>query len=258
MKPIYNLQWLTDKFDSGEALKFLFFWGHSNKQNSETGPACFSQWFELPFIVDNVMYKTAEHWMMANKALLFEDIDTYEKIIKANTPGEAKDLGRRVIGFDDQIWNVNRMKIVISGNIHKFNQNTNYLTFLINTNSRILVEASPIDTIWGIGLAKDAEHIDNPYFWRGENLLGFALMAVRDFFSTYGQFSSLENVVLPPWKIYPNIHPIDGFWRMGKGEEFIIKFSNYYSELSERDKAIFELCYLAPSDWTGFYHDLVS
>ena len=254
MRPNYNLQWLTDKFDKNEVLKFLFFWGHKNDSNTEIGKSCFSQWFELPFVVDGITYATAEHWMMANKALLFDDRKTHDKIIRSKSPAEAKELGRQILGFDDQIWVANSLDIVIIGNIHKFNQNINHARYLENTKDRILVEASPVDTIWGIGLAQDNQYITNPYFWRGQNLLGFALMEVRDFFTRYGHFKNLENIVNPPWRDHPNIDSHDLFWRMGVGEEAIMRFSNYYSRLSKRDKTIFELTNPAPYNWKDFYN----
>lgn len=249
----YSLTWLTNKFDQGEILKFLFFWGHSNTLKEDVGKFCFSQWFELPFIIDGITYKTAEHWMMANKALLFNDSGIYQKIINAKSPGEAKELGRQVLGFDEQIWIANRYDIVVKGNVHKFNQHPPFADFLINTKDRILVEASPIDKIWGIGLSKDAEQIDNPYFWNGQNLLGFALMEVRDFFTKFGYFNYLESTVPPPWKVYPKIDPPDMFWRMGKGEDALSAFFKYYNSLTERDRTIFRLSNSTPYSWNNFY-----
>ncbi len=255
MKYTYNLKWLTDKFDNGEPLKFLFFWGHARKANEKVGKFCFSQWFELPFTVEDVVYKTAEHWMMANKALLFADFKSYEKIINCDSPGEAKKLGRYVLGFDEQLWCEKRFDIVVKGNIHKFNQSPEYADFLLNTKDRVLVEASPVDRIWGIGLASDTENIDDPYWWNGENLLGFALMEVRDFIREYSHFTNLENIFSPPWRHYPKIDPHDLFWRMGKGEDIINNFSRYYSSLSKRDQMIFKLTHPAPYDWPEFYGD---
>jgi ribA/ribD-fused uncharacterized protein len=249
----YNLNWLTNKFDTGEPLKFLFFWGHSNTSKEQVGKSCFSQWFELPFTVDGLTYKTTEHWMMANKALLFSDIKTYKKILIANSPGEAKELGRQVLGFDEIIWKANRFEIVVTGNIHKFNQNIKYADYLLNTKDRVLVEASPVDKIWGIGLQESSENIDNPYFWCGENLLGFALMEVRYFLTEYGYFDNLKNIITPPWKAYPNIDPMDLFWRMGNGEDLISKFSQYFSKLTDRDKLIFKLTNPTPYVWRNFY-----
>jgi ribA/ribD-fused uncharacterized protein len=250
----YNLTWLTDKFDHGEALKFLFFWGHSNALKEKVGKFCFSQWFELPFVVDDVTYQTAEHWMMANKASLFNDSNTHLRIINAKTPGEAKELGRQVTGFDEQVWIENRYDIVVKGNIHKFNQYPLFAEFLINTKGRVLVEASPVDKIWGVGMSKDAEQIENPHFWNGENLLGFALMEVRDFLADFGTFRYIDNYSKIPWKVYPGIDTNDMFWKMGIGEDLLFGFFSYYNSLSQRDKIVFGLCNPTPYSWKGIFN----
>lgn len=180
MKQKYNIEWLKSEVKKGLSPKFLFFWGQHKKHGETVGKFCFSQWFELPFTVDNVVYKTAEHWMMAQKALLFNDHKAYERIISAVKPGEVKDIGRRVAGFDESKWNEKRYEIVNEGNMHKFMQNPKYREYLIKTHDRVLVEASPVDAIWGIGLAHDNEKAENINEWQGLNLLGFALMEVRD------------------------------------------------------------------------------
>jgi len=89
-------------------------------------------------------------------------------------------LGRQVKNYDDKLWLANRYEIVKQGNYHKFSQNKDLKTFLINTKDRVLVEASPVDPIWGIGMATDHKDVSNPEKWKGLNLLGFALMEVRD------------------------------------------------------------------------------
>jgi len=251
----YNFEWLVNRFDNSEILDFLFFWGHTNSSNGEVGKFCFSQWFELPFVVDSVTYRTAEHWMMANKALLFNDFETYNKIINSRSPQEAKELGRLILGFDDQIWSANRFDIVVKGNIHKFNQHPKFAAYLINTKDRVLVEASPVDKIWGIGLAKDAEQIDNPYFWNGENLLGFALMEVRDFLTGFGHFKALNYLIAPPWKAYPKVDSLDMFWRMGLGEGLVMEFSKYYNTIADRDKIILRLTDPEPYQWKSFFEN---
>ena len=116
---------------------------------------------------------------MYHKALLFEDNEIAQKIILSKSPGEAKDLGRQVRGFNQNTWEKKRFDIVVQGNILKFSQNENLKNFLLNTQNRVLVEASPVDEIWGIGLTKDSEKAKNPHTWRGLNLLGFALMETR-------------------------------------------------------------------------------
>jgi len=177
---IYSLSWLTDKFESGEKLKYLFFWGHTKKATDTNGKFVFSQWYSAPFKVDDVIYKTAEHWMMAQKAKLFNDEDAFEKIIQADKPGEVKELGRQINRFNQDVWDCHKYEIVREGNFHKFSQHKELKDFLLQTKDRVIVEASPVDTIWGIGLAEDSPLIENPNFWKGQNLLGFALMEVRD------------------------------------------------------------------------------
>lgn len=180
MEQRYHMEWLRQKAGAGENLKFLCFWGHANPRGEASGKFCLSQWYESPFNVGDITYRTAEHWMMAQKAQLFDDQALFQKIVLSQKPGEAKDLGRQIAGFDEQIWNNRRYDIVKQGNIHKFSQNPPLAEFLVNTDPRILVEASPVDTIWGAGLAQDDKAIRNVDTWRGLNLLGFALMEVRD------------------------------------------------------------------------------
>jgi ribA/ribD-fused uncharacterized protein len=159
-------------------LKYVFFWGH--KKSDTVTKSCFSQWYESPFIINGITYTTAEHYMMAEKALLFNDEEIYQKIIACNSPGEAKNLGRKVRNFDQSIWETNRFDIVVKGNFEKFSQHADLATFLISTYKRVLVEASPVDHIWGIGLDQNNANAKNPYAWNGTNLLGYALMEVRD------------------------------------------------------------------------------
>jgi ribA/ribD-fused uncharacterized protein len=179
----YSIDWLKHKFDKGEVIKFIFFWGHTNKTNEAVGKFVFSQWFYSPFTVEGIEYKTTEHWMMCHKAKLFGDNEVFEKILKAEKPGEVKELGRQIINFDQPKWDATKYEIVKTGNVHKFQQNKILSEYLINTGDRVIVEASPTDTIWGIGLAADSRLAENPHTWRGENLLGFALMETRDFLS---------------------------------------------------------------------------
>ena len=249
----YNIEWLTSRFESGEALKFIYFWGHTGKHNDQVGKSCLSQWFQSPFTVNNLTYLTAEHWMMAHKALLFGDTISFDKIINATKPGEAKELGRQVMGYDEQLWNEQRVEIVKLGNIHKFNQHPELARYLLKTDDRVLVEASPVDTIWGIGLSEEDDDLQNIYAWRGPNLLGFALMEVRDFLREFGHFKSLDRSVQPPWLKYPGVDSHDMFWRMGKGEEHLMAFGKYYMSLGGREKTIYQLTNPAPHDWRVFY-----
>lgn len=176
----YSLQWLLEETEQGSQFEYLFFWGHTNKSNNPTGDFIFSQWYPSPFTVDGVIYKTAEHWMMAAKARLFKDFDILDKIIHAETPREAKSFGRKVKGFVTNVWDDNCFQIVVEGNRHKFSQHDAFKEFLLSTGRRVIVEASPVDAVWGIGLAQNSEQAKDPHHWRGQNLLGFALMQVRD------------------------------------------------------------------------------
>ncbi|QIG04253.1 NADAR family protein [Proteus sp. ZN5] len=173
-----DLEQLKKEFRTGKKIKFVYFWGHKSKGN-DIAKSCFSQWYPAPFTLDEVRYASAEHYMMAEKARLFNDIEVRERIITTSNPGSAKALGREVKGFDQNIWEQHRMDIVIRANIAKFSQNEELGKFLISTGNRVLVEASPVDKIWGVGLSEQDNEINNPLLWNGLNLLGFALMKVR-------------------------------------------------------------------------------
>ncbi len=179
IQQIHNRDELIEYFSQGNRVKYIFFWGHRSKKDGFIGKQCFSQWFPSPFIVEGVSYFAAEHYMMAEKAKLFNDIDTFEKIIGTKDPGKAKHLGRTIRNFSEDLWKKKRFEIVVSGNIAKFSQNQKLCEFLLNTSNRVLVEASPKDRIWGIGLPEDDRRAENPNLWNGLNLLGFALMEVR-------------------------------------------------------------------------------
>ncbi|MGW3011475.1 NADAR family protein [Streptomyces sp. NPDC001219] len=164
---------------TGKRVKYVHFWGHAPRRGGSLGASCFSQWWPAPFTVDGVRYATAEHWMMAGKARLFDDAEAERRALAAGHPKQAKDAGRRVRGFDEDAWRRHRFGLVVEGSVQKFGQDAALREYLLGTGSRVLVEASPLDRIWGIGLAADDERADDPARWRGLNLLGFALMAAR-------------------------------------------------------------------------------
>lgn len=176
----YNLAWLQAEAAKVNNLKYLFFWGHQPSNDGQITKSCFSQWWVATFIHEQTTFSSAEHWMMAEKARLFNDTETYDRILTCKTPAEAKKLGRMVQGFDQNIWEQQSYAIVVQGNYLKFSQHTALKEFLLQTQDRVLVEASPVDPIWGIGLAEDHPDVLDPDKWKGTNLLGFALMEVRD------------------------------------------------------------------------------
>ncbi|WP_438291396.1 NADAR family protein [Streptomyces sp. HUAS TT7] len=171
---------LIAQVKNGDRIKFLHFWGHRPQRDGSLGPSCFSQWWPSRFVVDGVEYATAEHWMMASKARLFGDPEAERAALTAANPALAKKAGRLVRGFDDAVWRRERYGIVLVGSLHKFGQDEALRAYLLGTGDRVLVEASPLDRIWGIGLAADAPEADDPARWRGLNLLGFALTEARE------------------------------------------------------------------------------
>jgi ribA/ribD-fused uncharacterized protein len=180
---------ITGRIDSREALvrevragakiKYLHFWGHRPRADGQVGASCLSQWWPSPFTVDGVNYATAEHWMMARKARLFGDAEAERRALEAGHPSQAKKAGRLVRGFEEAVWERERFGIVVEGSVHKFTAHAGLRGFLLGTGDRVLVEASPVDRVWGIGLPADDEAATDPERWRGPNLLGFALMEAR-------------------------------------------------------------------------------
>lgn len=140
----------------------------------------FSNFFHCYFEDEHRRYFTSEMYMMYHKAMLFNDIDVAEQILNVDNPNDAKQLGRQVSNFDQDVWDEHKISIVFNGCYLKFSQNEEIRDVLLDTRDIILVEASKYDRIWGIGL--DQYDIDclYPDKWRGQNLLGFTLMAVRD------------------------------------------------------------------------------
>ncbi|MFJ5778175.1 NADAR family protein [Streptomyces sp. NPDC093094] len=180
MRKIDSREALLREVGAGAGVRYLHFWGHRPRSDGSVGPGCLSQWWPSPFTVDGVAYSTAEHWMMAGKARLFGDAEAERQVLAAEHPSEAKNAGRLVRGFDERTWARERFGIVVEGSVHKFAAHADLRAFLLGTGERVLVEASPVDRIWGIGLAaKDAGAWD-PQRWRGPNLLGFALMEARE------------------------------------------------------------------------------
>ncbi|WP_277559809.1 NADAR family protein [Acinetobacter beijerinckii] len=170
---------LIQQVQQGRSFKYLYFWGHTSKQTNHVDKSCFSQWFPSPFKQNGVEYLTAEHYMMTQKAKLFNDDEIFNQLLKVKHPNEAKQLGRKIQHYDEQLWQKKRFDIVVQANLVKFSHYSELGDFLLATHDRILVEASPVDKIWGIGMAQDHEHIQEPSQWQGLNLLGFALMQVR-------------------------------------------------------------------------------
>lgn len=149
--------------------KYVFFWN-----------GIYSQWHKADMTVLGIEYNSCEQYMMHQKALLFGDRETAELIMQEENPREQKKFGRMVKNFDKATWDKNSLAIVYAGNLAKFSQNEGLKKELLETGDRILVEASPLDNIWGIGLDEKAKGIEDPSNWKGLNLLGQAITLVKN------------------------------------------------------------------------------
>jgi ribA/ribD-fused uncharacterized protein len=149
--------------------KFTFFW---------SGP--FSQWHRRGFVLDGIEFNTAEQFMMFQKAHIFGDAAIALEIMDTSDPRKQKDLGRKVKNFNVEVWNANAKMVVYRGSMAKYGQNPDLLTELRNTKGTTIVEASPDDTIWGIGLGADDPRAQSRDTWLGTNWLGEILTLVRD------------------------------------------------------------------------------
>lgn len=175
----YNIEIIKDIVRNNPYIEIIYFWGHTPNPK-KINKACLSQWYDVYFEVDGVQYHTTEQYMMASKARLFGDKEMLNEIMNAATPFEYKKLGRKVKGFEPTLWDEKKLDIVVEGNKAKFGQNPNLKEHLLSTGDAILVEASPYDKIWGIGMDRENALNSSVKDWRGENLLGCALMEVRD------------------------------------------------------------------------------
>jgi ribA/ribD-fused uncharacterized protein len=146
-----------------------------------SGCSVFSQWYKSPFVDNNGQrYTSAEQYMMSEKAKLFNDVSAKETILKTHNPKICKSLGRKVKGFDEKKWKDNREQIVFNASIFKYGQNQELKDILLSTKDKHIVEASPYDKIWGIGMRESHKDATNPLRWKGLNLLGNALMRTRE------------------------------------------------------------------------------
>ena len=149
--------------------KFVFFWN-----------GIYSQWHKANMTIDKIEYNSCEQYMMHQKALLFGDEETAELIMLEQNPKEQKKFGRMVKGFDKFTWDKNSLAIVYEGNLAKFSQIEDLKKEMLATGNRFFVEASPFDSIWGIGMDENAPGVEDPSYWLGLNLLGQALTLVKN------------------------------------------------------------------------------
>nr|WP_294690602.1 NADAR family protein [uncultured Anaerostipes sp.] len=147
--------------------------------NSDEENGYLSNWYEAEFIVDHVKFSSMEQYMMYQKAMTFQDQMVAKEILQTKDTAKIKQLGRQVINYNDHIWNGIRQIVVYEGLVAKFSQNGELKQRLKGTKTAILAECAVKDRIWGIGLSmKDSKRLDITQ-WKGQNLLGYALMEVR-------------------------------------------------------------------------------
>jgi len=149
--------------------EFVLFWGGE-----------FSQWYTADMFIDGKKYNCCEQYMMAEKARTFSDQISLEKIMSSKDPREQKAIGRKVANFNADVWNAISRKVVYKANMAKFCQNYDCFEVLMETGNKTIVEASPYDKIWGIGLAEDDPRALDRSQWQGTNWLGEVIMKVRD------------------------------------------------------------------------------
>lgn len=138
-----------------------------------------SNWYLSDFMVEGITFTSMEQYMMYQKAVVFRDMTIAEDILSTSGVAEIKAFGRKVSNYDDTVWNGVRQIIIYRGLLEKFRQNKELEQQLLATGDAILAECAVKDRIWGIGLSMhDSDRLDIKK-WKGQNLLGFALMEVR-------------------------------------------------------------------------------
>lgn len=147
--------------------------------NEENG--YLSNWYPSPFTVEKKNFSSMEQFMMYHKAICFGDEAVAKNILSTDDASQIKALGRQVKNYDEHIWNGIRQIVVYEGLLAKFSQNEDLKDRLKSTGEAILVECAVKDLIWGVGLSmKDPNRFDKTK-WKGQNLLGYTLMMVREY-----------------------------------------------------------------------------
>ena len=151
---------------------YVFFWG---------GP--FSNWYKCKYKmsigIDEIEFNCSEQQYMAAKALLFGDVQAYDKIMESNNSRTQKAIGQSVKNYDETQWIAARYGAMIHAVYLKFRQNKDLQKILLDTGNKKICEASPVDIVWGIGMHVDDPDILDESKWKGQNLLGKCLMHVR-------------------------------------------------------------------------------
>jgi len=149
--------------------KYFFFWKHR-----------LSQWHIVNFTAGSYTYNCCEQYMMHLKAVLMRDPETAAEIMNEKNPYNHQTLGRKIKNFNQEVWDMNKYSVVLTGNRARFTQSAECRELLLATGDKILVEASPYDKVWGIAMGVNDPDILDETKWRGQNLLGKVLTQVRE------------------------------------------------------------------------------
>lgn len=209
----------------------IYFWGGR-----------FSNFFPITFFAENHKFYTSEQYYMWRKAKFFEDEENAELILNVKSPADAKALGRKVRNYDDKLWSEVRYQIMVKACVMKFNASQNMFDFIVNTGDKVLVEASPFDRIWGVGLTQDNDDILFEHRWKGENLLGKALMEVRDFIQMDpADMDEITNLEI--CNIDPKDHPkyCDAYYCYGEYNGLPLN-ENQLDKYKEQNSEFFDEC----------------
>lgn len=147
--------------------------------NPNEGYGFLSNWYLSEFCFDGIVFSSMEQYMMYQKAILFCDQESAKRILTTDNVAEIKAIGRGVTQYIDSVWAGRRQIIVYRGLMEKFKQNPDLKNSLITTGNAVLAECAVKDRIWGIGLSMKDERRFDLNAWKGQNLLGYALMEVR-------------------------------------------------------------------------------
>lgn len=153
----------------------VYFWG-----------SILSNWYSCKFEYKEHKFQNSEQAFMWLKAVHYNDNEIAEQILKTPNPRDNKELGRQIKGFNRKDWGLHCLDYMIDVNLAKFKQNKNLLKDLLSTGDKTIVEASPSDVIWGIGLHWNNDDVLDESKWKGQNLLGITLMTVRTKLKTHG------------------------------------------------------------------------
>lgn len=189
----YSVETIRQAHQANQVQSYILFWGHQPSIDGSITKSALSQWWQSDFKVDGHTYTCMEQFMMAGKARVFGDSETLSEILACRDPERIKALGRKVRNFDRALWDKHKFTIVCYGNYCKFSQNAALKAYLLSTKDSIIAEASPYDCIWGIGMSADEAGADDPMRWKGQNLLGCALMQVRDTLLSKNRDSEAEH-----------------------------------------------------------------